>query len=67
MQPHQLMEPPTDPPAEELDDEDTLALIQDCYLMLGEMLLRKQPKGLHNELAKLVSRLDRSMSWHRLH
>ncbi len=55
------------PPKEELDEEDTEALVSDCYVVLLDVAERRLPARLASDIAKLLVRLEETLSWHRLH
>jgi len=65
---HDFHEDEPIPAIDELDDEDIVTLLEDSYLLLGEILiLKRNPKWLDARAASLLDRLDKAISWVRLH
>lgn len=62
-----VMEDDLLPPAEPMDEEDRELVIYECYGLLGRILSRTNPNWLQSEGSRLLERIERSMSWHRLH
>jgi hypothetical protein len=67
-QPKILVEDDCIEPEIELDDEDTEDLLYDCYDLLSRVIERQSnPKWLANEGNRLLTKLEASLGWNKLH
>ncbi len=62
-----LMDEELVPPEAELDEEDQLDLIYECYDLLSRVLERTNPQWLQKEGLLLTKKLEVALSWHKLH
>lgn len=54
-------------PKEELDEDDMQDILTECYVIIGQVLERKNPKRLQGDIASLYARLERAVAWLTLH
>ena len=56
------------PASQLLDEEDALDLIYECHALLVRILDRSSnPKWLLTDGLKMISKLEATLSWHKLH
>jgi hypothetical protein len=54
-------------PGDEMDDQDWSDVIDETYYLLGQVLERKLPKGLRNDLSRLYNQLETMLETYEAH
>lgn len=63
--PHDLHKPPGDASKVELDEEDIHDLLIRTHVILSQLLERKLPDRLKNDLISLVQDVEDGLAWYR--